>query len=138
MSPTVETAPKPTRPTTYWKGNKVEYTGKVDESDVGTTFYQVRVLEGSEKGKLREIVKPPQRERNHAMSKDTTQLTMFTHEDLPLFSGTAPTTKASVFTPKAAHRQSSMADCALCLDTGVVDSKPCWCKAQAESEEPRL
>ena len=69
------------------------------------------------------------------MSKDTTQLTMFTHEDLPLFSETAPTTELKVFTPKAAHRQGSLAKCPICLDTGTVDGKPCWCKANASSEE---
>lgn len=63
------------------------------------------------------------------MSKATTQLTMFAHEDLPLFSGTAPTAKVDVFTPKAAHQQTSLAECPICLDTGTVDSKPCWCKA---------
>ena len=63
------------------------------------------------------------------MSKDRTQLTMFTHEDLPLFSGTAPEAKVKAFTPKAAHRQTALADCAICLDTGKADGKPCWCPA---------
>jgi len=69
------------------------------------------------------------------MSKDTTQLTMFSHEDLPLFSGTALDAKVKAFIPKAAHRQGSLAECSICLDTGRVDGKPCWCKANASSEE---
>lgn len=70
------------------------------------------------------------------MSKDTTQLTMFTHQDLPLFSGTAQAAKAEVFTPKAAHRQASLATCPICLDIGTVDGKPCWCQADARPEDP--
>lgn len=69
------------------------------------------------------------------MSKDTTQLTMFTHEDLPLFSGTAPPTKARAFTSKPAHRQGSLAKCPACLDTGTLDGKACWCQAKAGPEE---
>jgi len=63
------------------------------------------------------------------MTKDMAQVTMFPHEDLPLFSETAPTAELEVFIPKAAHRQTSLAECSTCLDTGTVDGKPCWCKA---------
>lgn len=73
-----------------------------------------------------------------ARSKDTAQLAMFTHEDLPLFSGTPLAAKAEVFRPNAAHRQASLATCPICLDTGTVDGKPCWCKADlACCEEKR-
>lgn len=61
-----------------------------------------------------------------------TQLTMFSHEDLPLFSETVPTAEIEVFIPKTAHRQGSLAKCPICLDTGTVDGKPCWCKTDAE------
>ena len=44
--------------TTYFKGNKVEYTG-IAAVLYGALFYEVRVLEGHEKGQLKHIVKPP-------------------------------------------------------------------------------
>ena len=70
-------------------------------------------------------------------SKDRAQLTMFGHEDLPLFSGTAQAAQPDKFTPKAAHRQTSLATCPICLDTGMVDGKPCWCAAGENSRKPQ-
>lgn len=37
--------------TTYWKGDKAEYTGKVLQLH-GATFYELRLLEGHRKGEL--------------------------------------------------------------------------------------
>jgi hypothetical protein len=44
--------------TTYWAGNKVEYTGNVVNLYSGT-FYEVKILDGHEKGKIKHIKNPP-------------------------------------------------------------------------------
>ena len=45
--------------TVYFMGNLCEYTG---ESEVlyGQLFYRARVLEGRQKGELKDIVQPPE------------------------------------------------------------------------------
>ena len=43
---------------TYFKGNEAEYTGNTAE-EYGAMFYEVRLLEGYEAGKLKYIVRPP-------------------------------------------------------------------------------
>jgi hypothetical protein len=58
------------------------------------------------------------------------QLSMFTTEDLPLFSGTSKRAAASPFVAKPQARQESLADCRFCADTGVLgDYAFCWCEA---------
>ena len=44
--------------TTYWKGDKVEYTGKVEQL-YGGTFYEIRLLEGHMVGQTKLTPKPP-------------------------------------------------------------------------------
>ena len=56
------------------------------------------------------------------------QQRMFETEDLPLFSGTAPTGHIETFDPLPAHRQESLAKCRFCADTGRVKDGFCWCK----------
>lgn len=64
------------------------------------------------------------------------QLPMFLEgEDLPLFSGTAQRAPDERFEQHDAWRQSSMAECAVCLDTGRVDGKYCTCSAGRRERE---
>lgn len=59
------------------------------------------------------------------------QTTMFqTGEDLPLFSGTVPSVTIKRTPAIRTHSsQASFARCRLCLDTGRVGHKYCWCQA---------
>lgn len=43
---------------TYWKGDKVEYTGK-SEIYYGRRFFQIRLLEGHLKGELKDTSQCP-------------------------------------------------------------------------------
>jgi hypothetical protein len=58
------------------------------------------------------------------------QARMFQTEDLPLFSGTTPRGTIPTST-HAEPAQPILGGCRLCLDTGLVDGKPCWCEAGA-------
>lgn len=46
------------KPKTYFKGDQAEYTGNVVKKH-GGTFYEVTMLEGSDKGKTKVVVNPP-------------------------------------------------------------------------------
>lgn len=59
----------------------------------------------------------------------TQQKSMFTHEDLPLFSGTAPRARVDRFDPQAIARQLHLGQCPICEDTGLVDNRFCTCAA---------
>jgi hypothetical protein len=53
------TAPAPEEnPTTYFKGDKAEYTGNTHELH-GGTFYEVKMLEGADAGKTKVVTNPP-------------------------------------------------------------------------------
>jgi hypothetical protein len=56
------------------------------------------------------------------------QARMFETEDLPLFSGTVSRGTLPPASP-AEPRQPILGKCRLCLDTGLVEGKPCWCEA---------
>lgn len=61
-----------------------------------------------------------------------TQMSMFTTEDLPLFSGTAPAITAPVFAPEVVSQQAALAKCKTCYDTGIIYGGHlgfCWCEA---------
>lgn len=59
-----------------------------------------------------------------------TQLDMFSDgQDTPLFSGTPQRASVKPFEQHATARQSSMAECPVCLDTGRVSGKYCTCSA---------
>ena len=45
---------------------------------------------------------------------------MFTHEDLPLFSGTPQAGKDPAFTPKDEPQQQTLYACPICHDTGQM------------------
>lgn len=49
--------------------------------------------------------------------------------DLPLFSGTAPTGYVDSFVANEVETQTTFAQCGACLDTGLVDNRPCFCAA---------
>lgn len=67
-----------------------------------------------------------------------TQLKMFETEDLPLFSGTAPTGHIETFDPKPEHLQESLAKCRFCADTGKLgDFAYCWCEAGQQARAAR-
>ena len=53
----------------------------------------------------------------------------FKTDDLPLFSQTAQTGYVDTYIAHEVQSQSSFAECSVCLDTGKVDDKPCWCRA---------
>lgn len=57
------------------------------------------------------------------------QATMFSTEDLPLFSGTAQTVTIKSRKPAPSARQTTFAACRVCLDTGKVGKKFCSCQA---------
>lgn len=61
----------------------------------------------------------------------TKQMSMFSTEDLPLFSGTAPRGEVSPFEIKDHPRQEPLpANCTACADTGVLGEYAfCWCEA---------
>jgi len=50
-------------------------------------------------------------------------------EDLPLFSGATLTAQVPSFNPPPATTQTTWAQCRICLDTGSVDGKRCWCQS---------
>jgi hypothetical protein len=57
------TAPAPEeKPTTYFKGDKAEYTGNTHELH-GGTFYEVKMLEGADAGKTKVVTNPPKVEK---------------------------------------------------------------------------
>lgn len=62
-----------------------------------------------------------------------TQGLLFTHQDLPLWSRTAPTAVLSPFAPQAEHPQGALFSCRLCHDTGIVrlngQAQFCTCEA---------
>ena len=68
---------------------------------------------------------------------------MFSHEDLPLFSGTAPTGRTETFEPcETPHKLALGVDCRLCLDTGELQIRRgvfrrCWCKAGQEHAQTK-
>jgi len=64
------------------------------------------------------------------------QQRMFETQDLPLFSGTAPKGKVKKFDPKPVARQECLAERRICLDTGTVDGRPCWCQAKSKGAIP--
>ena len=67
--------------------------------------------------------------------KNNIQLSMFSHEDLPLWSGAAPRVKDESFDPQPEAQQSTWAKCRFCADTGVLgDHAYCWCKAGEEAQ----
>lgn len=45
-------------PTIYWQGNKAAYTGRTTIIYRGT-FYEIKLLEGHEKGKLKLTIREP-------------------------------------------------------------------------------
>ena len=51
-----------TKQTTYFKGDKAEYTGKVLNLH-GGTFYEVVMLEGHTKGQLKVVTNAPKGDR---------------------------------------------------------------------------
>jgi hypothetical protein len=53
-----EAAAPAEKPTTYFKGDKAEYTGNVHELH-GGTFYEVTMLEGADAGKTKVVTNPP-------------------------------------------------------------------------------
>jgi len=63
---------------------------------------------------------------------------MFTHEDLPLWSG-SPTGNVPEATPdKPVAQQETWATCRFCLDTGLLgDHAFCWCEAGDKARERR-
>lgn len=75
------------------------------------------------------------------------QRRMFEVEDLPLFSGAAPTAQAEVFAPAVAVRQEELPElavaCKYCKDTGLHGGWPCPCcdtgrALRAERAEQKL
>jgi len=54
---------------------------------------------------------------------------MFKTDDLPLFSQTAQTGYVDRYIGHEVQSQASFAKCAVCLDTGKVGDKACWCEA---------
>ena len=66
------------------------------------------------------------------------QSAMFQVEDLPLFSGTAQTFRKSS-KPRAASMagQATFADCRICMDTGKVGGRFCWCAAGSEAKRSK-
>lgn len=67
------------------------------------------------------------------------QLSMFTTEDLPLFSGTAQRAEISPFEMKEVPVQEALpADCRFCQDTGVLGEYGfCWCQAGQDRKAQR-
>lgn len=69
------------------------------------------------------------------------QDTMFTTQDLPIFSGTAYSTSRKSNAPANQTGQTSFAKCKLCLDTGSVTIKfrtrTCWCQAGQELKKEK-
>jgi hypothetical protein len=62
------------------------------------------------------------------------QIALWSHEDLPLWTGTAPSVQAGEYTPTdqgagAEHsgEQTTWAECPVCLDTGRVSAGWCEC-----------
>jgi len=49
--------------------------------------------------------------------------------DLPLFSGTPQRAQAEAFQPTEEPQQATFAKCRVCMDSGWVDGKFCWCEA---------
>lgn len=52
---------EPLMETTYFRGDKAQYTGKTEEA-YGRTWYEIILLEGHNKGKLRLVKNPPKGE----------------------------------------------------------------------------
>ena len=69
----------------------------------------------------------------------TDQSRMFDHEDLPLFSDTAPRARSERFAPEPAPTQEHLGQCAVCEDTGTLHPanrwgrRYCTCEAGAEA-----
>ena len=57
--------------------------------------------------------------------------------DLPLFSGTAQHAQVEVFQPDEEPQQTTFATCRVCMDTGEVDGRFCWCEAGQRLQEER-
>ena len=53
------------------------------------------------------------------------QQSMFGHEDLPLFSGTAPRATVERFAPQPTAPQMHLGQCPICEDTGLVRDGDC-------------
>ena len=63
------------------------------------------------------------------------QATMFSSEDLPLFSGTVPTVTVKSSKPAPKATQATFAACRVCLDTGKVGDKFCTCQAGQDARQ---
>ena len=67
-----------------------------------------------------------------------TTLSLFQQaEDTPLFSGTPMRAHIPEAKPEPAGQQATLAQCPLCLDTGIVKvglvTRRCWCKPHLAS-----